>query len=563
MLGGDHAPSISIAVGIVVGLLASFVQSLGLTIQRKSHIQNQLKPESEQKVEHRRPLWLFGFTIFISSNVLGSIFQVASLPVVILAPLGAVSLLWNAFFAKFLLGDVFSLWLILGTLLISGGAALIGIFGTVPEVTRSLDDLLELFARPPFIGYFSMLGAAVFVGLIITHIAEFSLRKKLQALPHILPTVVPAREDTSVVVQTETTPLLDPKLPVVAMTQEPSVVRARMLLAISYASASGILSGMCLIFAKSGVELLILTIGGDNQFWRWQAWMLLLGLLVFALLQLWYLHKALIHADPTIVCPLAFCFYNLSSIVNGLIYYNQFNLLPTPHIILVIVGIFVLLAGVWTLSIQGGGKRGVDLGTFQEDNVDETASDTLETDTAVERVPRSPSIRNTFSSAVDHNGHLEPSSPGAQDVRDARHRWPPMASPSDFPQSHSIPQLSTSTLPRLSTSTHSRPRHRRFISLFASQDDQNNLGTPLIPAGGFSIGLSPISPGFAVVPQQRRRVSMHTIAEEARVRRAVSESDVGSHARSSEPIVSTREMTDGSHQARARWRWLRTLVTGE
>lgn len=104
-------------------------------------------------------------------------------------------------------------------------------------------------------------------------------------MPHILPTVVPAREDTSVVVQTETTPLLDPKLPVIAMTQEPSVVRARMLLAISYASASGILSGMCLIFAKSGVELLILTIGGDNQFWRWQAWMLLLGLLVFALLQ--------------------------------------------------------------------------------------------------------------------------------------------------------------------------------------------------------------------------------------------------------------------------------------
>ena len=48
-------PTISIPVGIIVGLLASFVQSLGLTIQRKSHVQNQSLPESEQKTEARRP----------------------------------------------------------------------------------------------------------------------------------------------------------------------------------------------------------------------------------------------------------------------------------------------------------------------------------------------------------------------------------------------------------------------------------------------------------------------------------------------------------------------------
>lgn len=48
-------PKISIAAGIIVGLLASFVQSLGLTVQRKSHIQNQALPEHEQKNEYRRP----------------------------------------------------------------------------------------------------------------------------------------------------------------------------------------------------------------------------------------------------------------------------------------------------------------------------------------------------------------------------------------------------------------------------------------------------------------------------------------------------------------------------
>src|SRR6266702_4780770 len=64
---------------------------------------------------------------------------------------------------------------------------------------------------------------------------------------------------------------------------------------------------MCLVFAKSGVELLLVSINGNNQFWQWQAWMLIFGLVAFALLQLWYLHKALKLADPTIVCPREFC----------------------------------------------------------------------------------------------------------------------------------------------------------------------------------------------------------------------------------------------------------------
>lgn len=115
-------------------------------------------------------LWLLGFGIFISSNILGSLVQIASLPVVILAPLGAVSLLWNAFFARLILGDVFSPWMILGTILIAGGAVLIAVFGIVPEPTRSLEDLLELFKRPTFVAYFSILGAVVFICLAIVRV---------------------------------------------------------------------------------------------------------------------------------------------------------------------------------------------------------------------------------------------------------------------------------------------------------------------------------------------------------------------------------------------------------
>jgi magnesium transporter len=110
------------------------------------------------------------------------------------------------------------------------------------------------------------------------------------------------------VMATERSLLLDrkahhPSQPRSSSPERPALNRTRLLLAVSYASFSGILSGMCLLFAKSGVELLVLTLRGQNQFWRWQAWMLVLGLVAFALLQLWYLHKALILADPTLVCP--------------------------------------------------------------------------------------------------------------------------------------------------------------------------------------------------------------------------------------------------------------------
>lgn len=64
-----------------------------------------------------------------------------------------------------------------------------------------------------------------------------------------------------------------------------SIKRMKPWLAASYASISGIMSGMCLLFAKSGVELLILTAQGDNQFWRWEPWALVFGLIAFALLQ--------------------------------------------------------------------------------------------------------------------------------------------------------------------------------------------------------------------------------------------------------------------------------------
>ncbi|KAH9849743.1 hypothetical protein C2E23DRAFT_861719 [Lenzites betulinus] len=572
MAVGTDDPSISIPVGIIIGLLASFVQSLGLTIQRKSHVLNQSLPEDQQKVEHRRPLWLIGFSIFISSNLFGSIFQIASLPVVILAPLGAVSLLWNAFFARLLLGDVFSPWMAIGTLLIAGGAVLIAVFGIVHESTHSLEDLLRLLNRPAFIAYFSLLAFVVLVWLAATHMVEYSYTRRYRladvspplspllapnTAPSLLTTATTATSAVDPTSATERTPLIDrkphsrskspsPSSSIRSMITSPLSYSARsprtpLFLASSYASISGILSGMCLLFAKSGVELLLLTIGGNNQFWRWQAWVLVVGLIIFALLQLWYMHKSLVLADPTLVCPLAFCFYNLSSIVNGLVYFDQFSALSTLHILLVLLGIAVLLSGVWIISFPPGGGRGVDIGTWNEGEsatemalTGEDSDIEAQDDEPYEDEPlplhehaQTESPRGRTPSGLGLTVISEPPTPipapqlsspgptspttrartsfravrphGRQQTDSALLASPPPR------RSHSTFTASTGADPAELLQSPAGSRRRRRTTLGGAAAAAGQTSPPASALGGFSIGLSPISPGFSIVPRERRR----------------------------------------------------------
>lgn len=346
----------------------------------------------------------------------------------------------------------------LGTALIGVGAVLIGYFGAVQEPPHTLDELLALYSRPPFVA-FATIFVLVFIGvLVLAHLAEWQLHVRLfrpyfpdtprrktarsasasggggggktkgkrapaKARPTrrwSAPTLAPVVEvsESSSGIATPVLAIADEAnrrgLPVervllnrssaspkrspnrksygtiaratdggraapraaspsaatttttaaqsdkstsaaalLAAKYDPMVRRTCLGLSVAYGAASGTLSGACLLLAKSGVELLVLTIAGHNQFARWQSWALVGIMLIAALLQLWYLNKALRLADPTLVCPLAFCFYNTSSIALGLVYFNQLGALKATSLILVVLGTAILLAGVWIVSMHG------------------------------------------------------------------------------------------------------------------------------------------------------------------------------------------------------------------
>ena len=67
---------------------------------------------------------------------------------------------------------------------------------------------------------------------------------------------------------------------------------------------------------------------------------------------------------------MAFCFYNASSIINGLAYFDQFALLSTLKLAMVSLGMVTLLGGVWVVSFHAGSGR-VDVGTWQEGDDDQ------------------------------------------------------------------------------------------------------------------------------------------------------------------------------------------------
>lgn len=305
---GDLSPEGSIAIGIFVGLLSTSVQSIGLTLQRKSHIlEDEKAPNLVRRPPHRRRRWQLGMGMFIVSNLLGSTIQITTLPLPVLSTLQASGLVFNSICATLILGEPFTRWSLGGTILVCAGAVLIAIFGAIPEPAHNLDQLLLLLRRQPFILW--MVGQGLLVAIILVAASSLS-RFSISSSPKI-----------------------------------------RLLRGLAFGCISGILSAHSLLVAKVAVELLVRTIvDHKNQFDRWQSWTILLSLVTLALTQLYFLHCGLKLVSTSVLYPLVFCIYNIIAILDGLIYFHQTSLLTPLAASLIALGTAILLSGVLALS---------------------------------------------------------------------------------------------------------------------------------------------------------------------------------------------------------------------
>lgn len=246
--------------------------------------------------------------MFIISNILGSTVQISTLPLPVLSTLQASGLVFNSICATLILGEPFTRWSLWGTCLVCAGAILIAIFGAIPSPTHTLTELLELLGRPAFVLWMSFQAVLVIA---------------------ICAAVDGANHFTN-------------------LSQNP---RFRLARGLAFGCVSGILSAHSLLVAKSAVELVIKTVvDGKNQFVHWQAWVIVLALITLALTQLYYLHRGLKLVSTSVLYPLVFCIYNIIAILDGLIYFDQTELISVLRGCLIALGTMILLAGVLALS---------------------------------------------------------------------------------------------------------------------------------------------------------------------------------------------------------------------
>lgn len=305
--------------------------------------------------------------MFIISNLLGSTIQISTLPLPVLSTLQASGLVFNSICATLILGEPFTRWSLWGTLLVCAGAVLIAIFGAIPSPTHTLGELLELLGRQAFVVWMA-LQAVLVLAICVT----------VDGINHFL-----------------------------NLSQNP---RFRLIRGLSFGCVSGILSAHSLLVAKSAVELIIKTlVDGKNQFVHWQAWVIVLALITLALTQLYYLHRGLKLVSTSVLYPLVFCIYNIIAILDGLIYFDQTELISPLHGCLIALGTVILLCGVlalsWRLSDEqhtpgvGQSSLAPGLGLMEDTDGEEEEEELLLANTGIEDDVLPTTYRyNTFDS---------------------------------------------------------------------------------------------------------------------------------------------------------------------
>lgn len=359
-----------ITLGCVAAVISSACQSVGLILQRKSH----LLQHDNSHSSYKRSLWRFGFLLFICANIFGSSIQITTLPIIILSPLQSIGLIFNTLFSTFLLNEVFTRFSFIGTIFTSLGAFMLAMFGSLPEADYSLHNFIRLLQRTQFIVWTGwnimvVLVLLVWIACSMQRCGSLSLPENLDDDPE---TTAYSSEHVSVdeLNNEEYERFEFPFVPrktrwekvINTVNNLMAVLFKRMKInlpscyvttvrGLCFGGISGILSAYSLLLAKSAIEILLIAI-----FDSWKGlnnpviWLVVLTFLLLCLIQLVFLNLGLKSVSTSVLYPLVFCVYNITSIGNGLIFYDQWAIVSRTQAIMIFLGTILVVCGVFALS---------------------------------------------------------------------------------------------------------------------------------------------------------------------------------------------------------------------
>ena len=125
---------------------------------------------------------------------------------------------------------------------------------------------------------------------------------------------------------------------------------------VSYAALSGTFGSYTVLFAKSTVTLIGVSISGENQFSKGPVPVVIIASMLAAIvLQTHYLAKGLQFFDALFIIPVFQCFFIILSILGGAVYFNELAAFNDRQWCVFLLACFITVYGVLLLSARDMG----------------------------------------------------------------------------------------------------------------------------------------------------------------------------------------------------------------
>ena len=256
--------------GVLLSVVSSVLSNLGVNTQKLSLMREARKDTTRRRPYAKQRLWQLGLLLVIVGS-LGDFAALGFAAQSLVTPVGAATMVANLFFASIWLGEHLSASDIGATFLILVGAVLAAAFADKSEQCYTLDELVELYGRPPFLIY---VGGVVLVSLLFLFLSQRceTLKEKHGA-------------DSS------------------------EYSGYKKIHPFCYALLSGMLGAQSVLFAKSTAELFEESVSGEFQFHKPVSWAILAAMLCCIFSQLHWMAKGLEHFDALYIVPVFQCFF--------------------------------------------------------------------------------------------------------------------------------------------------------------------------------------------------------------------------------------------------------------
>jgi drug/metabolite transporter (DMT)-like permease len=293
----------AIGLGLAVGF--SFLNAIALNLQKLS-----MRRHGEDAPVVTQPLWLLGF----SMTLVGSLMDFVALglaPASLLAPLAALSLVWNMVAAPCFLGERLGRRQIAATLIIFCGAVVTVVFSSHTSPAYSLEVLVALFLRPSMRIYTIVMPSVIMLFMAAVEVVE------------LMP---PERREGNRTLS--------------------------MVHMLGYAGAAGVTGGQSILFAKAAMELCKAAASGVPGIGRsGETYIIVTGLVLCLLVQITYLNGALMYHNSLTVVPVYQAFWIVSGVLGGLVYFDEIKGFGALQLGMFCLGIVITIGGVAFLAI--------------------------------------------------------------------------------------------------------------------------------------------------------------------------------------------------------------------